>query len=112
MWGPPPRGGAEPLQGGRGMKRKKKKERLDTVDRFLMGLPHKRKAGDEASPNMFPNQLPSKPKTRKYGEAYLPFGFTCTSAKVGLPCKISFPASGAALGSPNHGQTVSHILDF
>uniref|UniRef100_A0A668T4B3 Sulfotransferase n=1 Tax=Oreochromis aureus TaxID=47969 RepID=A0A668T4B3_OREAU len=31
---------------------------------------------------MFPNQLPSKPKTGKYGEAYLPFGFTCTSAKA------------------------------
>ncbi|KAL4004409.1 transcription factor SOX1/3/14/21 (SOX group B) [Sarotherodon galilaeus] len=52
------------------------------MDRFLTGPPHKRKAGDEASPNMFPNQLPSKSKSRKYGEAHLPFGFTCTSAKV------------------------------
>lgn len=31
---------------------------------------------------MFPNQLNSKPNTRKYGEACLPFGFTCTSAQV------------------------------
>uniref|UniRef100_A0A668SRJ0 LIM zinc-binding domain-containing protein n=1 Tax=Oreochromis aureus TaxID=47969 RepID=A0A668SRJ0_OREAU len=38
------------------------------MDRFLTGLPHKRKAGDEASPDMFPNQLHSKPKPRKYAK--------------------------------------------
>lgn len=48
------------------------------MDRFLTGLP-KRKAEDEPLQNMLPNQLSSKTKSRKYDEAYLSFGFTCTT---------------------------------
>uniref|UniRef100_A0A669DER0 Uncharacterized protein n=1 Tax=Oreochromis niloticus TaxID=8128 RepID=A0A669DER0_ORENI len=59
-------------------KKKKKKNSANIMDRFLTGLAHKRKAEDEASPNMRTNPLPSKPKSRKHDEAHLALGFTCT----------------------------------
>ncbi|QQP40116.1 Uncharacterized protein FKW44_014055 [Caligus rogercresseyi] len=44
-----------------------------------MQLPLKRKAEDEALPDVLPKQYPSKAKTRKYDDKYLAFGFTCTT---------------------------------
>ena len=46
------------------------------MDTFLTGLPRKRKAEDEALPNVLPKQFPPKAKTRKYDDKYLVFGFT------------------------------------
>ena len=46
------------------------------MDKFLTELPHKRKAEDDP-PNVLPNQY--KAKNRKYDDAYLAFGFTCTT---------------------------------
>ena len=46
------------------------------MDTFLTGSSLKRKAEDEASPNVLPKQ---KAKIRKYDETYLVFGFTCTT---------------------------------
>lgn len=50
--------------------------------------PHKCKSEEEALVSMLPNLLPSKPKSRKYGEEYLAFGFTCTT--VGDERKIIY----------------------
>ena len=47
------------------------------MDKFLTGLPPKRKAEDELSTDVLPKQ--GKEKTRKYDETYLAFGFTCTT---------------------------------
>ncbi|KAL3987994.1 gastric inhibitory polypeptide [Sarotherodon galilaeus] len=84
-------------------------KRLDTAS---TGRPQKRKAGGEAWLNMFPNQLHSKPKTRKYGEAYLPFGFTCTSAEVGLPCRIGFPCGSSAGLSKSGTNSIPQLFMF
>lgn len=46
------------------------------MDKFLTGLPRKRTAEDEPSPDVLPKQ--GKAKTRKYEETYVAFGFTCT----------------------------------
>uniref|UniRef100_A0A3P9BEP8 Copine family member 9 n=1 Tax=Maylandia zebra TaxID=106582 RepID=A0A3P9BEP8_9CICH len=52
-----------------------------------------KQAGDEASSNMFSNQLHSKPKTRKYGEAYS-LWFHLHKCRGRSPCRIGFPYVG------------------
>ena len=49
------------------------------MDTFLTVLQRKRKAEDEASPNVLPKLFPSEPKTRKYDDTNLVFGITCTT---------------------------------
>ncbi|XP_040896345.1 zinc finger BED domain-containing protein 5 [Toxotes jaculatrix] len=46
------------------------------MDRFVRGLPTKRRAEDESSPTQ---STTSKAKTRKYDEAYIALGFTSTT---------------------------------